>query len=205
MSKKDNGSADAAAQARADEVARQGNIREGTNSINSTFDSQFTDDFYKGLQQKSLDYYLPQVDQQYKDAQKQLTFSLARGGNMDSSTRAEQQGKLQQLYDTNKQSIADQSASYANTAKNNVESARADLISALNSTGDASGAASSAINRATVLSQPAPFSPITDMFATFAGNLGTQAQIERNAALAGTRPTHNTGLFGNKNSVVVSN
>jgi hypothetical protein len=206
MSKKDNGSAAAAAQARSDEQARQATIRAGTDKINSTFDSQFTPDFYGNIKKGFLDYANPQLDQQYKDAQKELTYSLARGGNLDSSTRADQSGTLQRTYDTGKQAVADQALSYENNSKNSIEDARGNLISNLNISGDATGAANSAITRAQALSQPQAYSPIANMFSTFTSGLATQAGLERAAALSGgaITPRYNTGLFSNSGAVRVS-
>ena len=116
MGKKGGGDSEAK-QARADEQQRQDQIRAGTSDINSTLDSQFTPDYYSGLRQNYIDYADPQLESQYKDARDQLTYSLARSGTLDSSTRAQQEAKLQQLYDTNTKQIADTAESQANTAK----------------------------------------------------------------------------------------
>jgi hypothetical protein len=58
-------------------------------------------------------------------------------------------------------------------------------------------AANSAISRSAILSQPAAYSPVGQLFADFTGALGTQAAAERAFAYGGgPRPTFNTGLFG---------
>jgi hypothetical protein len=166
----------------------------------------FNDAYFEGRKQAFLDYANPQLEDQYAKAQRELTFSLARGGLLDSSARAQKAGELQQLYDLNKQQIADQALSHSTEARNAVEDARANLISMLNATGDAEGAASAALTRASALSQPAAFSPLAQLFGDFTAGLGTQAALERANYYSGgqTPPRYSTGLFApNSNAVQV--
>lgn len=165
----------------------------------------FTDDYFKGLRQNYIDYATPQLEDQYGKAQKELTFALARGGNLDSSARGDKAGELQRLYDLNKQQVADQALAYEGEARNSVEDARSNLIATLNATGDAQGAANSAIARASALSKPAAYSPLSQLFADFTAGLGTQAALERaNYYSGGQTPVrYSTGLFAPKNAVAV--
>lgn len=205
MGKKGGGSE--AKQARKDEQARQERIRGGTTRVNSIFDGQFTPDYFNKQQQNYLDYATPQLEDQRNKASKELTFALARSGLTDSSVRADKEADLQKQYDLNKQQIADEALSYKGKAQSNVEDARAGLISTLNATGDAEGAASSAINRSVALSQPTAYSPLADLFANFTAGLGTQAALEKaNYYSGGQTPVrYPTGLFGTpSNSVKVS-
>jgi hypothetical protein len=199
----------AANQARADEQARQSKIREGTDRIGGIFDSQFNDQFFDGRKQAFLDYARPQLEDQFGDAQKQLTFALARGGNLDSSVRGQKSAELQKQFDLNQQQIADKALSSSTESRNAVEDARSNLVATLNATGDAQGAANSAISRASALSQPAAFSPLTQLFADFTQGLGQQAALERADSLfgrgVGAAPVsrYNTGLFGTNRSMKV--
>jgi len=205
MGKKGGGSE--AKQARADEQARQDKIRGGTTRVNSIFDSQFTPDYFNKQQQNYLDYATPQLEDQRDKASKELTFALARAGLTDSSVRADKEAELQKQYDLNKQQIADEALSYKGKAQSSVEDARANLISTLNATGDAEGAANSAISRSATLSQPAAYSPLADLFANFTAGLGTQAALEKaNMYSGGQTPVrYSTGLFGpSSGSVKVS-
>ena len=195
-----------AAAARAEEQKRQETVRKGTKKVNSIFDGQFNDDYFTGARQNYIDYANPQVEKQYGDASKELTFALARGGNLDSSVRGQKSGDLQQLYDLNKQQVADQALSYEGEARNSVEGARSNLITTLNATGDAEGAASGAIARASALSKPAAYSPLSQLFADFTSTLGTQAALERANYYSGgqTGSRYTTGLFTPKTAVKVS-
>lgn len=171
---------------------------------NKTTSTGFDDDFYKGRRDAYTDYANPQLEDQYGDANKQLTFSLARGGLLDSSVRGEKLGDLQKLYDTQKQAVADKALSYETSARNSVEDARGNLISTLNATGDAEGAAKSALARSTALTQPDAYSPLGQLFTDFTNGLGIQAAQERSYAAGGAKPLYNTGLFSNAGRVSVS-
>lgn len=164
----------------------------------------FNDDFYAGRRQAYLDYATPQLEDQYGNAQKQLVFSLDRGGNLDSTARAEKMSELQKLYDIQKQQVADKALSSETQARNAVEDARSNLISMLNVTGDAEGAASQALARSEALSAPAEYSPLNQLFVDFTNGLGTQAAQERAFNAGGPAPRYNTGLFGKAGRVSVS-
>lgn len=181
------------------DMVKSGKLFSGTTKA-----AGFDDDFYNARKQSFIDYATPQLEDQYGDAQKELTYALARGGNLNSSARGEKLGDLQKLYDLNKQQVADQALSYETQARTAVEDARANLITTLNATGDAEGAASAALARSTALSQPAAYSPLSKLFADFTNTLGVQAAQERaQAASGGTyKSPYNTGLFGNTGRVV---
>lgn len=196
MSKKDGGAGKQANIARMEEAQRQATVRSGTDTINSTFDSQFTPEFFDKQRDNYLKFQLPQLDDRYAGSQRELTYALARNGNLDSSTRGFQQGQLQKTYDTQRTTVADAANSYANTARSGVETARNNLIATLNATGDATQAANSATSQAAVLAQPAAYSPIADAFATTTGALASQAQADRAQAIANGTYTGGSGLFG---------
>jgi len=182
------------------EMAASGQLFGGTKTLTG-----FNPDFFSGRKQSFLDYANPQLDDQYGDAQRELTFALDRAGLLDSSARATKAAELQKKYDLNKQQIADQALSYETQAKSAVEDARSNLIATLNATGDAQGAANSAITRASVLSQPAAYSPLSQLFADFTSTLGTQAALEKANYYSGgqTGARYTTGLFAPSSNAVV--
>lgn len=165
----------------------------------------FNDDFFSGRRQAYIDYASPQLEEQYGDAQKQLTYALTRSGNLDSSMRADKSAELQKMYDLNKQKIADDALSYETQARNAVEDARSNLIATLNATGDAQGAANAALARSQALSQAPAYNPLSQLFTDFTAGLGTQAAMERAEAASqgGYKSKYNTGLFGNAGRVSV--
>lgn len=168
-------------------------LRKGQLFTQKQTEGGFNDDFYNQRRQAYLDFANPQLEQQYQDAVKKLTFALADNGLLDSSVRADRQGKLQEDYDTQRQGIADKALDYENQARNQVEQARQNLISTLNVTGDATGAAQAATTQAANLTQAPAFDPLSSLFEDATAGLATQAQLEaRNAS------QYNTGLFNRK-------
>ena len=157
-----------------------------------------TGDFFQNIENAFVDYARPQVDNQFNDAREQLTYALARNGTLDSSVRGENTADLQRDYDLQLQNVRDQARGYATEARNNVERARADLITNLQVTGDATGAANAALNRASALATPPSYSPLGQLFTDFTAGLAQQAAFERAEAYSGgaIRPRYNTGLFG---------
>jgi hypothetical protein len=192
------------AAARSEEQARQKAIRDGTTKIEDLFDGQFNDDFFKGRAKSYEDYALPQVADQFGDASKQLTFSLARRGALDSTSRASLATALEKKRALQEQAIKDQGQTFANTAKANVEGARGDLVNTLNATGDVDAAVRGATTRAQVLSAVPGYSPVSQLFADFTSGLGQQAAAERAYSYGGPRPTFNTGLFAPRSGSVVN-
>lgn len=158
------------------EAKRQAEIRSGTRSINSLFDSQFNNSFFNRMQRDYLDYARPQIQDQYDDAAKQLTFSLARSGVLNSSMRAEQEGDLQKRLDALNREASDTALAQSNQARAAVGDARGNLIGMLNNTGNARAAVDAANARAMALSQPEPYSPLVNLFADFTGNLAAHNQ-----------------------------
>ncbi len=195
-----------AALARADELARQKRIREGTANINTIFDGQFNDGYFDAQRQRYIDYAMPQVEDQRGKAGKELLFAMDRAGQTEGSARADLAGELQKRFELQSQKVRDDGLAYGAQARTNVEGARTDLVAMLNATGDAEGAASSAIARSAALSQPAAYSPISNLFADFTGALGTQAAAERARYYGGAgtpgSARYDTGLFAPRSGAV---
>lgn len=161
-----------AAQARADEAARQARIKQGVGNIDTEF-SRFNDDFYKGRSNAYTNFALPQVNDQYKQTADQLAFSLARNGVTNSSEAARQAGILMRDNADARQQVAAGAASEAQKARQGVEEQRNNLIQQVNMTGDATLAGQNAIRQAGVLQQQANnFSPLGSLFNNTIGVLG---------------------------------
>lgn len=198
------GSGGEAAAARADENKRQAKIRQGTRQINKTF-RQFDGDFYGDASKNYVDYATPQLEDQYEDAGEELAYDMARRGLDASSVNAEKTADLSKLYELNRQDVVDKGREYGTKIKNDVQDAKTDLITTLTATGDKEGAASSALARASALSEAPAYSPLTALFADFTNALGTQAGLERAyASGSSNRPRYNLGLYGSGSSVKVS-
>lgn len=196
---------DSAAYYRQQDEQRAAAVKDGTARINDIF-GQFDDAFYDQRRQAYMDFALPQLDDQRAKAARELTFALARSGNLQGSARAALEGDLGKQYDLQAQNLADQAVAKAAEAKGGVEAARSDLVSLLNATGDADAAANGATARAAVLSQPAAFDTLGAVLYPFLTTLGTAAAAERARSYgwgdSGSGTSFGAQLFGAPSSAV---
>lgn len=178
------------------EAARQAAITQGTSSINSTFANEFTPAYFDKQAANYTAYAEPQLNDQFGDATKQLTYALDRAGNLNSSTRDFQTSQLQKLYDTDDQQIKDQAVAQEGQDKSAVQTAQQNLINSLDTSGDATGAANSATAQAAALSTPPAYSPLTNLFSDFTSQLGTAAAAAKAYAYSsGMSPSFSPALF----------
>lgn len=159
-----------AAQARADEMARQARIKQGVGNIDESF-KRFDDGFFSGRKDAYRNFVTPQVNDQYKQIGDQLAFSLARTGLDQSSESARQQGVLMRDNAAARQSIAEGATAEATKARQAVEDQRNSLISQVNMTSDAEMAGQNALRAAGILEQQQAFNPIANLFANTTGLL----------------------------------
>ncbi len=181
--------AKAAEQARAEEAARQGRITAGTERVNNVF-GQFNDEYYKGVSDAALNYYKPEVDRQYGDARKALTFNLARSGNLQSTAGADAFRKLSDAKARTDVDVANRAQGYATDMKGKVEGQRGDVLNSLYATADPEAAYSSATNAASLASSAPAYTPLNDLFSAFVATGANAIAAER----AGYRGA-GTGLF----------
>jgi hypothetical protein len=169
------GGGDYAAQARADEAARQARIREGMGRIDQQFGG-FNEAFYKNRENAYIDYANPQLDQQFKNQQNTLAYNLARNGLTASSEAARNAGELQRQFNLARSTIAGEAKNQSNQARQQVEQNRSELVNQLNATGDTQNAANASLTRANMLTQTPGFSPLGQIFQNTTGLLGNAAQ-----------------------------
>lgn len=138
----------------------------------------FDDAFYNGIDQSYKDYATPQLDQQYQEALKQLSYALDRKGLSASTAAGSEQAKLQQQYNTFQTDVASAGQSYADKARTDVENSRTTLENQLAATEDPVAAGQNAIRAAAIDSRPPAFDPV----GTFAFNVsqGLQQQSANN-------------------------
>lgn len=185
---KDDGGA---AAARAAEQARQAAIRTGTENVNKTF-SQFDDNFFGGISKAHADFYGPQIEKQYHDARRDLVLKLGQSGILNSTGGQRKLSDLDLAAARQRSSIADQGLSLAADARNRVEDSRSNILAQLTASADPTAAATAAAARAKSLTAPPAFSPLANLFSSFA-DLGTSAVIG-----AAHRGETGPSLFGAK-------
>jgi hypothetical protein len=133
----------------------------------------FNDDFYGKYKQSVLDYYKPEVQRQYDNARSDLTFSLARTGNLNSSAAGQKQGALEYekaIQDSNVINNADQQTSQL---KSQVAGQKKSLIDQLYSTEDPTLAANLAQSSANGLQLQTPtLTPAAALFSPMLSAVG---------------------------------
>lgn len=178
----DGGAAKAAARrAEEAEAARVSRIQSGTSQINDIF-SKFDDTFFSGIEDASRNFHIPQLDDQFRDANRAAVLALSGNNNLASSSGA---NRLAQLAKQRKDALArinDLAINAGNSARSDLENSRSSLLSTLSATADPASAAAQAQSRAAILSAPQSFSPLGDVFQKFTAGLANIKQAE-NAGL----------------------
>jgi hypothetical protein len=96
----------------------------------------FDDAFYDSYKQKVLDYYMPDEQRQYDAAQRDLKYSLARAGTLQSSTAADKQGELAYNDALQKANIVANANTQEGNLKSQIQQNKQSLINQLYSTED---------------------------------------------------------------------
>jgi hypothetical protein len=181
------------------EAERQRQIAQGRDRINSTFDSTFTPDFFTGRQNAYINYYTPQLTEQYNDALRGLSFALADAGLLSSSVASTRLGDLERDYGRRRTELASSAQGYAADTRNQVEGARSDLIQQMAGVGDANAAANAAVSRASALNTnfgANNFSPLAQLFQNVTAGIGAGQQAQQRVAALAARQPVTPRLFG---------
>ncbi len=172
-----------AEEARKREEERAARIKAGTSSINDQF-AGFDDNFYGQRTTAYQDYYMPQLEDKFADARKNLTYALARAGILNSTAAGEKQAKLAEAYDNQRAAIQSKALADTDTMRSRVQSEKSALVSQLNATGDADQAALQATAATKMLFNQVPeYSPLGDIFSGFAAGIGNYQQAQTNNAI----------------------
>jgi hypothetical protein len=180
---------------RAEEKARQARIRSGMLSIDRQFD-RFDDGFYQQRADAYTRFAMPQLNQQYDNAFRGLTFALARQGIGASTEGNRRFGDLRGDFDMNRQAVVDRSMEASANARRSVADARAGLVADLHATADPAAAIAAALSRAAYLGTPQAPSPLGQLFVNTLDGLNTY-QAYRNDADAYRSAMGAYGIGGN--------
>jgi hypothetical protein len=180
--------------ARRQEEKRQADILAGRGKIDEAF-AGFNDPFYSGIEKAYGEYYFPQLDRQFQDANEKLKLKLASAGLLNSGKGAELLGDLQETYGIQRGQIASGAIDRRNQVRGDVERAREDLFALNQSAADPAAIAVQAQSRAGSLQAPRGYDPIGNAFADFIGNLAIPVAAERRGY-----PGTGTGIFAPKGS-----
>lgn len=177
-----SGSNNAAKQAQQNEDARNAQIQDSTNQINSIFDNPARQAQYSQLGKDTTNYYTQQLDQQQLKASNNLTFAMARNGQSGGSVSADQGTQLGKDYLNGVLDVQRRGDAAAAGLQAQDETSRANLIAAaqggLDSTSAASQAASMLQSNVNNAKSNADSSALGNTF----GDFSTLYQNSQNAA-----------------------
>lgn len=141
----------------------------------------FGEDFYNKRATAYNEFALPQLQDQYTDQQKALTYALARGGNLGSSLSAAKKATLDKDYALQQQNVYDTGQDYANKARSDVAAQKQNMVSLLQASADPDAVANLAQSQAQNLSAMPSFSPLSPVISNVAGSLGTYLANQQTA------------------------
>jgi len=164
------------------EARRQLKVDAGLAEIEKVF-GQYDQDFYDKSSDAYLDYYEPQLEDQFKKGLKDLQFALARGGRFGSSTEVDKKVEAAEDYGTQKNELASGAIDAANKSRAAVTAAKRDMTNLNQVNANPDLAASLSNSQAGILNQPPKFDPLLDVFGNITEGLAKRDEIENRKKL----------------------
>jgi hypothetical protein len=159
-----------------------------TESDNTGFD----DAYYQKYKDSIINYYMPQVAEQYQDAQDETTYRLARAGTLRSSTAAEETADLSGQNERNQAKVRSDADSAAAKQKERVAQEEQNAVNTLYASEDPEVATSQATSAvANVSSDEADLSPLGAVFDI--ATIGTAGYLK---GAANAYATNNAKKYG---------
>ena len=164
------------------EARRQLKVDAGLAEIEKIF-GQYDQDFYDKSSDAYLDYYEPQLEDQFKEGLKDLQFALARGGRFGSSTEVNRKAKAAEELGFQKNELASGAIQAADASEKAVTAAKRDMtnLNQINANPDLAASLSQA--QSGILNQPAKFDPLLDVFGNITEGLAKRDEIENRQKL----------------------
>ena len=159
------------------EARRQLKVDAGLAEIEKIF-GQYDQDFYDKSSDAYLDYYEPQLEDQFKEGLKELQFALARGGRFGSSTEVNRKAKAAEELGFQKNELASGAIQAADASEKAVTAAKRDMTNLNQINANPDLAASLSNQQAAILNQPPKFDPLLDVFGNITEGLAKREEIE---------------------------
>jgi hypothetical protein len=164
------------------EAERQARLTSGKKNIDDKF-SAIGDDFYNNYNKSYLDYYTPQVQDQYVDARDDLNFGYGRAGTLKSSMSTKGAADLFKKKLAQDAMVRSQADAATGALRGNVLEAKNSSISQLYATEDPTLATNLATNSIKNLQGTQPkYDPLGELFNTAA--VGAAGFINANSQRA---------------------
>lgn len=164
---------------------REANIRQGMADVDTGF-AQFDDPFYDERRQSVVNALLPDLEKQKSKAQRDLTLSLAKSGQLQSSTAAKKARELAEQFKAGRTSIDEKAAGAVNSLKGDVLSERSRLYDTVRGSPDPRGTAA-ALSSASAQRFAEPSSVSFDSLGPIFQNLSAGIQAAEGARVSSER------------------
>lgn len=188
------------ADAKAREEQRKKDVAAGRTSISDAF-ARFNDNYYGGIRQDVLDYYMPQVDRQNDKAREQVIYDAFRRQGANTGTMGNRLGDLATDYEVAKADVANRADGAAAEARERTDTLRSNLLAYNESAADPGAVnerLSSEIGRAQAYQpQLTPLGALFNDYVTPLANIGMAGYMAQQKGYPGW------GVFGGKSQNVV--
>lgn len=174
--------------AAAAEAKRKADIETGRQTIDTEF-AKFDDPYFQQVGDAYNDYYVPQLDDQFEEARKQLIYDFARRGNLASSAYGDKSADVATERDRQKVRIGSQAQDRISQAKSDVEQNRSDLYALNQAAADPEAIRSATASRAASIQPTQGLSPLENVFSGFLNNPATSMAAYQYAANRPISPT----------------
>jgi len=154
------------------QLAREKDILGAQTEIDKIF-SSFTPEFYEKRQKAYMDYTMPQLAEQYQEAQKNLTYSLANRGLLRSSSAGQLATGLQKELSKQEQGLVDTSFQQRQQLQGEIADQQSRLMAQAMNSMDPSSAAVGAMRTAAQYQEPSTVAPLGNLFADWANIYST--------------------------------
>ena len=155
----------------------------------------FGTDYYNGIAKAYMDYYLPQLNEQAANARRAIALNSTPG----SSSANRRMSQFETDYQRQLTGLGEQAQGASNQARQNVESSRASLIQAAEGGSGLDSIGERAASEAALLSRPAVYSPLGDLFSRYTISAGNGV-LAANAGYQPVAPLLFGGAGGSRGS-----
>lgn len=145
------------------EAQRQEKIRQGQTQLDQQF-AGFNDDYYRQRGEDYTKFATPQVMDQYRKTDSNLTYALARNGILNGSAANTAKASLGRELQKNQASVANTALDQENQERTKVGDTRAQLTQQLIASGDPQSTMTSASAALTGLRAPTPLPALGNLF-----------------------------------------
>ena len=171
------GGSDTGSALREEQNKRDARIRAAQAGIEQQFQG-FDQDFYKSRQNAYLGFALPQLAEQYQEAQRDLTYSLAGKGLLRSGAAGTLSASLSKELGKKKQLVSDTAINESNTLRMDVQNEQNRLLAQAMNALDPGATVISARKSASQFTEPSTIAPIGKMFQDWTNTYATKVQSD---------------------------